>query len=76
MLNYIKKFMSLFQKSVENKYLANLDEEMAWSDLFCKKRAEALSIKAIIDWTDKEINQMVYEFYGLTEEEIKIIEEG
>jgi hypothetical protein len=27
-----------------------------------------------IDKTDKEIDQMVYELYGLSEEEIKIVE--
>lgn len=28
-----------------------------------------------IDGTDKEIDALVYELYGLTEEEIKIVEE-
>jgi len=28
-----------------------------------------------LEEADKEINQMVYELYGLTEEEIKIVEE-
>ncbi|MFA6101380.1 MAG: hypothetical protein WCV67_00930 [Victivallaceae bacterium] len=37
------------------------------------KRAQEL--KATIDATDKAIDQMVYELYGLTEEEIKIVEE-
>ncbi len=27
------------------------------------------------DYTDKEIDQMVYELYGLTEEEINVIEQ-
>jgi hypothetical protein len=29
-----------------------------------------------IDTTDRQIDQVVYEFYGLTEEEIKIVEEA
>lgn len=29
-----------------------------------------------IDATDCQIDQLVYELYGLTEEEIKIVEEG
>lgn len=33
-------------------------------------------LKKEIDKTDKEIDQMVYELYGLTEEEIKIVEEA
>lgn len=31
-------------------------------------------LKAEIDKTDKEINQMIYELYGLTQEEIEIVE--
>jgi hypothetical protein len=37
-------------------------------------KEQALAIKQIIDKTDKEIDQMVYELYGLTEEEIKVVE--
>lgn len=35
---------------------------------------KALAIKAMIDTTDKEIDQMVYQLYGLTDEEIEIVE--
>jgi hypothetical protein len=31
-------------------------------------------IKARINYTDKKIDKLVYELYGLTEEEIKIVE--
>lgn len=50
-------------------------DEMEWMEVFETKKIEALSLKSEIDKTDKEINQMVYELYGLTEEEIKIVEE-
>ena len=43
-------------------------------ELFETKKTEAQTIKAEIEKTDKEIDQMVYELYGLTEEEIKIVE--
>jgi hypothetical protein len=33
-----------------------------------------MAIKNEIDATDKEIDKMVYALYGLTEEEIKIVE--
>ncbi len=33
-----------------------------------------MELKAQIDQTDKEIDAMVYELYGLTEEEIRIVE--
>nr|NQU93932.1 Eco57I restriction-modification methylase domain-containing protein [Bacteroidota bacterium] len=49
-------------------------DEMEWMELFETKRAEAQTLKSEIKKTDKEIDQMVYELYGLTEEEIKIVE--
>jgi type I restriction-modification system DNA methylase subunit len=48
-------------------------DEFEWIDLFEDNKKKALALKAEIDQTDKEIDQMVYELYGLTEEEIKII---
>ena len=41
---------------------------------FEDNKKKALGLKAEINKTDKEIDQMVYEFCGLTEEEIKIVE--
>jgi hypothetical protein len=35
---------------------------------------QSLALKSEIDKTDKEIDRMVYELYGLTEEEVKIVE--
>ncbi|MBT6006857.1 MAG: restriction endonuclease subunit M, partial [Prolixibacteraceae bacterium] len=49
-------------------------DEMDWMEVFENKKLEAQTIKYEIEKTDKEIDQMVYELYGLTEEEIKIIE--
>lgn len=48
--------------------------EFEWMDLFEENKKKALELKAEIDKTDKEIDQMVYALYGLTEEEIKIVE--
>lgn len=49
-------------------------DEFEWMDLFEENKKKALALKAEIDKTDKEIDQMVYVLYGLTEEEIKIVE--
>ena len=51
-------------------------DEMEWMEVFETKKAEAQTLKAEIDKTDKEIDAMVYELYGLSEEEIKIVEES
>lgn len=49
-------------------------QEMEWLEVFETKKAEAQNLKAEIEKTDHEIDQMVYELYGLTEEEIRIVE--
>ncbi len=49
-------------------------DEFEWMELFEENKKKALELKAEIDKTDKEIDQMVYELYGLTEEEIGIVE--
>jgi hypothetical protein len=53
--------------------LSALDEEK-WLDRFERLKKEALTIKGVIDSTDKEIDKLVYELYGLTEDEIQIVE--
>ncbi len=49
-------------------------EEMEWMELFEEKKAEVVALQVEIDKTDREIDLMVYELYGLTEEEIRIVE--
>jgi hypothetical protein len=45
-----------------------------WFDRFDRFKKQALELKTQIDQTDKEIDRMVYELYGLTEDEIQIVE--
>jgi len=67
--------MSIFQKSVINKHLQNLDSnQVEWEEFFNKYKTEINTLQTEIDKTDQEIDQMVYELYGLTEEEIEIVE--
>jgi hypothetical protein len=49
-------------------------DEFEWLELFEENKKKVLELKTQIDQTDKEIDQMVYELYGLTEEEINIVE--
>jgi hypothetical protein len=60
--NFFKTKLSLTKK-----------DEFEWMDLFDDNKKKSLEINAEIDKTDKEIDQMVYALYGLTEEEIIII---
>ena len=66
-----------FQNSVIKKYLAALDNERvikAWEVSFGQYKVALNEISAQISATDKEIDERVYALYGLTEEEIKVIE--
>lgn len=62
-------------KKAGGEKLSKMDE-MEWMEVFETKKAEAQTLKAEIDKTDKEIDQMVYKLYDLTEAEIAIIEDA
>ena len=49
-------------------------DEIEWMELFEDYRRQAQTLKSEIEKTDKEIDQMVYELYGLSEAEIKVVE--
>lgn len=69
---FIKELNNTIKKNGGEK-LSKLDE-MEWMELFETKKKEALELKAEIDRTDREIDEMVYELYGLTDKEIQIVE--
>ena len=49
-------------------------DEFEWMELFEDNKEKAIELQHQIDKTDREIDQMVYELYGLTQEEIEIVE--
>jgi len=73
-VDFIKELNKAIKK-VDGEKLTRM-VEMEWMDVFETKKAEAQTLKAEIDKTDAEIDAMVYKLYGLSEEEIKIVEEG
>lgn len=54
----------------------SLSEEAEWMQYFNEQKQKAEALKTEIDKTDREIDQMVYDLYGLTDEEIAIVEEA
>ncbi|MCF8372215.1 MAG: hypothetical protein K9H64_11375 [Bacteroidales bacterium] len=54
----------------------SLSEEAEWMQYFNEQKQKVQTLKAEIARVDTEIDQMVYALYGLTEEEIKIVEES
>jgi hypothetical protein len=71
-IDFIKELNKAI-KAVKGTPLSKKDE-FEWMDLFEENKKKALELKAEIDKTDKEIDAMVYQLYGLTEDEIKIVE--
>ena len=72
--NYdFKTFVSEIKKQKIKLSLVQQDE---WEEYFNAYRNEINQLQEEINRTDKEIDQMVYELYGLSEEEIAIVEEN
>jgi hypothetical protein len=51
-----------------------LAQQQEWLQYFTEQKTKANNIQHIIHQTDKEIDAMVYALYGLSEEEIEIVE--
>ena len=63
-----------FLKELEkSKVKLTLSQKAEWEDYFIQESKKALEIKHQIDATDKAIDQMVYELYGLIDNEIKLV---
>jgi type I restriction-modification system DNA methylase subunit len=69
-LSYAEFIKELAKKKVK----LSLSQEAEWEDYFMQESKKALELKATIDATDKAIDAMVYELYGLSEEEIALVE--
>jgi len=73
--NWFQITFAVFLKELEkSKVKLTLSQKAEWEDYFLQESKKALEIKHQIDTTDKEVDQMVYALYGLTEEEITIVE--
>lgn len=68
-----KGFLGELKKA---KVKLSLAEEAEWIAYFNEQKAKAQALQADINRIDKEIDALVYELYGLTEEEIRIVEGG
>ena len=71
---YLIEFSEFIKELKKSKIKLSLKEEIEWEEIFIEKKEEVEKVKNEIEITDKEIDGMVYELYGLSEEEIKIIE--
>ena len=71
---YLLSFDDFIKELNKKKINLSLSEESEWEEFFNKESMKALEILNSISEVDKEIDKMVYDLYGLTKEEIEIIE--
>ena len=73
---YNYDFKTFLAELKKQKVSLSLKEQDEWEDYFNEYKTAINNIQAGIEKTDQEIDQMVYKLYGLTEEEIQIVEEA
>lgn len=71
---YLLNFAEFIKELSKVKVKLNLSQKADWEDYFIVEKSKAETLNNEITKTDKEIDRMVYELYGLNEEEIRIVE--
>ena len=66
-----KQFMVELKKQ---KITLSLKQQDEWAEYFSEYMKECNSLVSLINTTDREIDGMVYELHGLTEEEMGMVE--
>jgi len=71
---YEQDFKTFVAELKKKKIKLSLVEQDEWEEYFEAYQKELLALQAQIDKTDKEIDAMVYKLYGLSDEEIAVVE--
>jgi len=71
---YETGFKTFLKELKKKKITLTLKDQDEWEEYFENYQKELLDLQSQIDKADKEIDMMVYELYGLTEDEIKVVE--
>ena len=72
-------FIKEYAKALKIKFADKLEErnfKQQWQRLFETDKQSVMKLKTQIQTANTAINQMVYQLYGLTDEEIKIVEQA
>ena len=69
-------FKGLMAELKKQKIKLSLSQQDEWEDYFNERVAECRELSAEIKATDNEIDNRVFDLYGLTEEERRIVMEG
>ena len=72
-------FIKEYKKAKKLKFDTKIEERKLrteWEELFENDKKDALDLKSQIDRTNEEIDTMVYRLYGLSPDEIQIVEDA
>jgi len=67
------EFKQFLAELAKQKITLSLKQQDEWEEYFNEYKTECTNFVNQINTTDKAIDKMVYELYGLTEEEVKKI---
>lgn len=73
---YLLSYKDFIKELAKKKVTLSLSQEAEWESYFMDEAKKVIELKTTIDATDKAIDKMVYELYGLSSEEIDIVENG
>ena len=73
---YNYDFVTMISELKKKKIKLSFSQQDEFEEYFNNYKDEINELQIQIDKTDEEIDQMVYELYGLTKEEIEIVEKG
>ena len=71
---YLLNFDEFIKELSKVKVKLNLSQKADWENYFIAEKSKAETLNNEITKTDKEIDRMVYELYGLSEEEVRVVE--
>ncbi len=70
------KFIKILNVAIKKTDIQKLSksQEMDWFELFEEKKKQVQNVRGQIQEKENEMNQLVYSLYGLSKEEIAIVE--
>ena len=67
-------FKTFLKELKKKKVTLTLKDQDEWEEYFETYQKELLELQSQINATDKQIDEMVYELYGLSEDEVAVVE--
>ena len=69
-----REFTDILKELKKQKFALTLKEQDEWEEYFDSYKQQCNDLSSQIAKTDREIDYMVYNLYGLTDAEIEIVE--